>query len=169
MNNNVTIAVAQALAEASINALLFNFRGVGASEGNYSGGDEEQKDVMAALDWLQARPDVDSARLGLAGYSFGAGVAASVACSDKRVKALAMISPYFGGDLKISLKQCPASKLFITGSADSDVLPDEVANYAAEASEPKQLIFINGPDHFWGGYEKELASVVSQFFSESLR
>jgi alpha/beta superfamily hydrolase len=34
MNNNVTMAIAGALGELPLNALLFNFRGVGASGGN---------------------------------------------------------------------------------------------------------------------------------------
>ena len=42
MDNNVVLAVASALVEQSIAALMFNFRGVGRSRGNFGNGIDEQ-------------------------------------------------------------------------------------------------------------------------------
>ena len=166
MNNNVTLAIAEALSTIHVNTLLFNFRGVGTSQGNYGGGIEEQKDVEAALDWLEKQYGVDAGRLALAGYSFGAGVAFPVACRDERVKAIAMVSPYFEVSQEGLLSSCTKPKLFVTGTNDTIVLPAAVAGYAEVSAEPKQAFFINGPDHFWGGCEEEMTGIVVQFFRE---
>jgi uncharacterized protein len=165
MDNNVTRAIAGSLTGAGINAFLFNFRGVGASGGRYGGGIEERKDVLAALDWLQVRQGVDASRLGLAGYSFGAGVAFPVACSEDRVRGVALVSPYFEVAPGSLFETCLKPKLFVTGTCDRIVSPEDVAGYIASALEPKKAVFINGPDHFWAGYESEM-SAVADFFNE---
>lgn len=166
MNNNVTQAIAAALVKLSMNALLFNFRGVGASGGSYGGGKDEQKDIGAALDWLQKRPEVSARRLGLAGYSFGAGVAFPVACADERVKGIALVSPYFEDEQQSLLRNCVKPKLIMGGSDDQVVLADIVLLYGREAAEPKQVEIVKGPDHFWNGYEDEMAETVAGFFGD---
>src|SRR5438876_1190475 len=77
MENNVVVAIADGLVRDGIAALRFNFRGVGISEGTYDGGAGEQDDARAAIQY--ARSLVGISRVGLAGYSFGSGVAAAVA------------------------------------------------------------------------------------------
>ena len=168
MHNNVTYAIADALVAVSIAALLFNFRGVGRSQGEYSSGAEEQKDIAAALDWLRGREGVDSGRLGLAGYSFGAGVALPVGCADERVKGIALISPYFENSPLSMLRGCRKPKLIIGGSNDDGVLPADMETYGEEAAEPKKCEIIDGPDHFWGGYEGPMADKVAGFFKTTL-
>ncbi|MCX6008267.1 MAG: dienelactone hydrolase family protein [Chloroflexi bacterium] len=164
MNNNVTHAIAGALATVTINAFLFNFRGVGASGGSYGGGIHEQQDVIAALDWLQKRPDVNPEKFGLAGYSFGAGVVFPVACSDERVKGFALVSPYFEDAQESLLSGCTKPKLIMGGSEDQVVSADIVLRYGRQAAEPKQVEIIKGPDHFWNGYEDRISETVAGFF-----
>lgn len=164
MHNNVTLAIAEALARQGINTLLFNFRGVGGSQGSYGGGIAEQEDIKAALTFLQKELCSDSYLLGLAGYSFGAGVALPVACQDERVCAVALISPYIEDRRYDLLAGCTIPKLIVGGSRDDLVLPDEVRLYADKAAEPKEFKIIEGADHFWMGYERELTVEVSQFF-----
>ena len=79
MSNNIVFGVCQALALNEIAALRFNFRGVGKSGGEFGGGAAEQEDVRAALDLVLSTPNIDPERIGLAGYSFGGGVALAVA------------------------------------------------------------------------------------------
>ncbi len=164
MNNNVTYAIARALAKVTINAFLFNFRGVGTSDGSYGGGIHERQDVIAALDWLQKRPDVDPAKLGLAGYSFGAGVVFPVACSDERVQGVALVSPHFEDAPESLLRSCAKPKLIMGGSEDQVVPANTVLLYGSQAAEPKQVEIIKGPDHFWNGYEDNITEAVAGFF-----
>jgi len=168
MHNNVTYAIADALAKSGISALLFNFRGVGGSGGSYGGGIAEQEDVAAALNWLGSAKGVDVGRLGLAGYSFGAGVAFPVGCRDERVRAVALVSPYFETTPLSLLKSCLKPKLIMGGSEDDMVPAQEVESYGREAALPKKCEIIIGPDHFWGGYERAMAEKVAGFFKDIL-
>ena len=92
MWNNVVAAIFQVLPKYSVAAFRFNFRSVGNSEGYFGGGTDEQHDVRAALDFLISAPGIDSARIGLAGYSFGGGVVLPVAVQDARLGLLALVS-----------------------------------------------------------------------------
>src|SRR5258708_37052144 len=89
-----TKAVYQAtkgLVRAGCVVLRFNFRGVGASEGSFTGGPGEKEDFKAALDYMSARyPDL---HLWSAGFSFGSGVALESRAVDDRVEALIGIAP----------------------------------------------------------------------------
>lgn len=165
MQNNVTFALAAALVKENICALLFNFRGVGGSTGSFGGGTGEQEDVRAALDYLQTMKDVDQSRLGLAGYSFGGGVVLPVACSDRRVAAFALISPYSEGGTDEALKGCVKPKLIVGGGSDVLVTAAEVERYASIAAGPKRVEMVRGADHFWGGYEDEMARMAAEFFA----
>ena len=168
MHNNVTFALAEAIVTRGIASLLFNFRGVGRSEGQHGGGVAEQEDIMAALDWLQKQSAVAPLKLGLAGYSFGAAVALPVACRDQRVRAIALVSPYFDSSHEDLLKRCTLPKLMVNGGADSLVSPETVATYMNLAAEPKKQVQIEGADHLWGGYEDKMAAVVADFFADLL-
>lgn len=168
MHNNVTYAVAGAVVKSGIAALLFNFRGVGRSGGRHGGGSAEQQDILAALDWLKGHTGVDKERLGLAGYSFGGGVALPAACADERVKALALISPYFERPPAALLRDCRKPKLIMGGGSDGMVLPSALEQYCREAAEPKTFEMVKGADHFWGGYEGRMAEKVAGFFQDCL-
>lgn len=70
MRNPLVAAIARACAERAIYALRFNFRGVGASEGEWTGGPAEVDDLAAAV--AHARAAAPGLPLAVAGYSFGA-------------------------------------------------------------------------------------------------
>ena len=74
MHNNTVVAICQGLQAAGIAWLRFNFRGVGQSEGAYTDGVEEVRDVQGALAFMGDEPRLQGAPLGLAGHSFGARV-----------------------------------------------------------------------------------------------
>lgn len=68
--------------------IIFNFRGVGESEGNL---DIRGwcRDLTAVIDKAACLPGADTARMNLLGFSAGAAVSIIVAASDKRVAAVA--------------------------------------------------------------------------------
>jgi cephalosporin-C deacetylase len=51
-------------------------------------------DVMRGIDYLVSRPDIDAARIGLAGTSQGGGIALAVAALDARVKVVVAHVPF---------------------------------------------------------------------------
>ena len=73
MDNNVVYSLSEALTQASLASFKFNFRGVGGSQGGFSHHTGEQEDVKAAISFISTVKEVDSSRIGLAGYSAGAG------------------------------------------------------------------------------------------------
>ena len=164
MDNSVVQAAGSALVEKSIIAFMFNFRGVGGSQGSYGDGVAEQDDVTAAMDWLVSQPAVDSSMVGLVGYSFGAGVALPVACTDERVKAVALISLPPGASQVYQLKSCDKPKLMVCGTNDFVVPLEQAELMGREAAEPKQFELISGADHFWWGYEGVLKEKIGVFF-----
>lgn len=84
MFNPVVTALMQAAVSLGMPALRFNFRGTNGSEGNYQDGVGEQRDVIAAVNWLgghdvgNPHETTEGRTIVLAGYSFGADVALQV-------------------------------------------------------------------------------------------
>jgi uncharacterized protein len=70
-------------------ALRFDFRGCGMSEGRRGHilCFDQVADTKNALNWLVTRPEVDPARIGVIGHSFGAAVATYAAAVDERFAA----------------------------------------------------------------------------------
>lgn len=80
---------AEAFAQAGYVSLIFDYRGFGDSEGAKWRliPLEQVDDIVNALTWLEAQPEVDPARLGLWGTSFGGAHVPYVAGIDTRVRA----------------------------------------------------------------------------------
>jgi alpha/beta superfamily hydrolase len=74
MDNKVVHTLARAFVQCGWSAVRFNFRGVGASQGDHDDGRGEMDDMLAVVA-QQAAPGLP---LALGGFSFGAFVAASV-------------------------------------------------------------------------------------------
>ena len=90
MHNNVVKGLARIYHLAGYTTLRFNFRSVGASEGEYDNGNGEREDVKAALHYLSQR---GKKVLELAGYSFGSWVNALAITEVDTVSRMNMISP----------------------------------------------------------------------------
>lgn len=168
MDNNVVYSLSETLTQASLASLKFNFRGVGGSQGEFGQGIGEQEDVKAAISFISTVKEVDSKRIGLAGYSAGAGFALPVGLNDVRIKALAAVSPplsMFDFDF---LKGCPKPKLLISGSRDNFTPADQFLEFCQNLPAPKEYESIEGADHFWWGYESRLAAKVTAFFIKVL-
>jgi alpha/beta superfamily hydrolase len=168
MDNNVVHSLSEALTQASLISFKFNFRGVGGSQREFGQGIGEQEDVEAAISFITTAKEVDSKRIGLAGYSAGAGFAFPVGFKDDRIKALAAVSPplsMFDFDF---LKSCSKPKFLISGSRDNFTPADQFLEFCQNLPEPKEYESIEGADHFWWGYETRLAAKVTAFFTKVL-
>jgi alpha/beta superfamily hydrolase len=165
MENNVVMALVEALVSRGIAALRFNFRGVGRSTGAFDGGRGEARDTDAALALLAAHDDIDSKRVGLAGYSFGAMMA--TAAVDERVRALALVSPPAQRIDAERLNAITAPLLMVAGDRDP-ICPEDALRAAAALGERVELHVVRGADHGWWGHERELGEVTGAFFAQHL-
>ncbi len=165
MDNNVLLAICEALFRQSIAAFRFNFRGVGGSEGSFGEGIGERDDTRAAIDFVLSTPDVDTGRIGLAGYSFGAMVALEVALSDERVSMLALSCVPLGDDGWEKLEGYGKPKLYLIGDNDQMLPIEQFHQHTAGVAQPEQYQVIEGADHSMVGYEEELARRVAEFFA----
>ena len=84
-------AYAERFREAGFVTLVFDFRFLGASDGNPRGqiiSHEQQEDIRNAITWLSRLPEVDADRIGVWGTSYSGGHVLHLAAFDRRIKAV---------------------------------------------------------------------------------
>jgi len=166
MDNPLVVAVCRALARRGLWALRFNFRGVGASGGRHTGGPGEVEDAGEALLFLAGREGVTQGRLGLAGYSFGAGIGAQTAQQEGLVGALALLAPPPG--MLEGLHLPPIPILLLAGEADPIAPLPALQALARRLGPLCRVEAVPGADHFFWGREGEVAERCARFLAEHL-
>ncbi|MGH7863582.1 MAG: alpha/beta hydrolase [Candidatus Binataceae bacterium] len=161
MHNNVVEAVLDAMWTLGRATLRFNFRGVGASEGEHDEGRGEADDALAATGYLASEIGGAPQRITLAGYSFGAMVAMRAGLGAANVAevvavALAVATVDFSG-------AGTASKpvLLVSGDRDSYSPADKVRTLGAGLGKQARVHLVAGADHFFGGFEGELSAAIA--------
>ncbi len=161
MHNKVVFRIARGLRRAGLVVLRFNFRGVGRSEGVHAHLVGEVEDARSALQWLRGRyPKIGFA---LAGFSFGARVITQLGCALGDV-TFVMAAGFPAGSMSgfEYLETCRVPKVFIQSTHDQfGPRPAMEAAYAGFA-EPKRLIWVEAPDHFFAGALDELEENVRE-------
>lgn len=92
---------ARGLADAGVAVLLFDFRGVGFSDGEPRrelNSWAQARDYRAAVDFLRSTDGIDSAGVGIWGVSLSAGIASVVAAADPEIAAVVLLVPPFGDE-----------------------------------------------------------------------
>lgn len=133
-------ALATRLSAEGIGALTFDLRGHGDSsgslpaDGGYAG---FEQDVAAARRFVGTRPDAADRRVGLAGASLGAALAALEAAQSSTVSSVALLSAsteYRGLRIDAALKKYPGRVLLVYSDDDP---------YAQRSA--RDLIKLQGP------------------------
>lgn len=160
MDNNVVAAIVAAMQRRGYATLRFNFRGVGASEGEYDGGEGEAADALAAVTFLAAQAGIERDATVLAGYSFGAAIAMRAGLGDSRVARVIAVALPVAAMASGADGQAGKPVLVMSGDRDSyspiAALEAAVKALGARAS----LKIIAGADHFFAGYEAALAGAI---------
>ncbi len=161
MGNKVVTTIARTFNELGLPTFRFNFRGVGASEGEFDDGRGEVDDALAVV--AEGRRRWPSAALWLAGFSFGGVVALRAAVTAAQPPArLLTIAPaldrYFGEGLPVPLPPCPWS--LIQGDADEVIDPAAVLALAATVRPVPRTIVLPGVGHFFHGRLPDLRDAV---------
>ena len=169
MDSPVVTTAAGACQGQGLATLRFNFRGVGGSRGAWDEGRGEQDDVRAALAFLGQRLS-PTAALALAGYSFGASMAARVATGSDRLAGLALIAPPLAspGWQPLSAFHVEGPILLVAGRDDQYCPPDALAALGRMIP-AATLTVVDGTDHFFFTALEALASAVAGWASRIKR
>jgi alpha/beta superfamily hydrolase len=161
MYNNVVDAILAAMWQAGYATLRFNFRGVGASEGEHDGGPGEVDDAVAAMTYLLAQPGVRKEGAVMAGYSFGAMVAVSAGYERAEIaRIVAVALPLAMADARIP-EGASKPVLLVSGDRDSYSPVAGLQALKSKIGGSARLEIVAGADHFFGGREAELVRVIS--------
>ena len=146
MRSFVTSVLFAELPAAGYPCLRFNFRGVENSEGAYSEGDKEPRDVIAAIDAL--RELVPAAPIALVGWSFGADMALSVI--DPRVEGWIAIAPPLRFATAYAAATDPRPKHLVLAEHDEFRAPVDVQHVVSDWSATTVAV-VPGASHFFIG------------------
>jgi uncharacterized protein len=165
MNNRVIYRAAKGAVEAGFSALRFNFRGVGASSGQYGHGAGERKDAEALLRWLDGRyPNLP---LAFVGFSFGAWVGLSVATQHHSVRTLIGLGlPLTHYDFDFLVANDKPS-LYIVGTNDEFCPHEEMEALLLRLPATSSVAWVEGADHFFTGRIDAVQSHVRDFLRTS--
>ena len=165
MGDQVVATLASVYRELGVPVVRFNFRGVGASEGEHDKGQGEVDDLCAVAAW--ARQQSAGNHLLLAGYSFGSVVAAG---SDAalQIEHLTLVAPpvehyAFAPDGGF---RCPA--VVILGEQDELVDFQGTKTWAANLSSPVKVLGIAGASHFFHGQSTVLHDQLTPLLLQAL-
>ena len=163
MDNKVVQTLTRAFIQLGWRSVRFNFRGVGASEGAWDHGAGEVDDALAVIEAFRAIPFDPALPLVLAGFSFGAYVAAHAAArlpAEAKPQRLVLVGP---STQKQQLPAVPANTLVIHGETDDVVPLAATLAWARPLSLP--VVVFPGVGHFFHGQLGLLRSVVVQELS----
>ena len=137
LDNKVVQTLARAFVELGYEAWRPNFRGVGQTEGVHDEGRGELEDLEAVSNAIRTEKFI------LAGFSFGASLAAQLA---ERVKCewLVLVGV---GITRIMAPPVPAGTLVIHGENDDTVPLAAVLDWARPQELP--VVVVPGADHFF--------------------
>ncbi len=170
MNNRVVYAMFQAFVNMGFSVLRFNFRGVGNSQGEIDGtGTGELADAIIALDWLQ-NLDSEASVCWIAGYSFGAWIAAQLLMRRPEIKGFVFVTPSTDINSFDFLTPCPASGLIIQGGQDTIISESSVSMLAEQLSNHRYLRVeykvIPEADHVYSRHLKEMQDIITEIVPE---
>lgn len=166
MYNNVVDAIEAGYSAMGFTTLRFNFRGVGGSSGVYGEGEGETQDLIAAFQFLKGVCPAGS-HLALAGYSFGAWIAARavhllIDLSSVFLVALP-IAAYGAGSLSIF-----EGPLYLVAGSYDDIAPagDIRKLYEGLGGDNKHLKVIP-TSHFFESREGEIETYIRESLADA--
>jgi alpha/beta superfamily hydrolase len=166
LDNKVVFTLARACRDSELVAVRFNFRGVGDSAGIYGNGIGELDDAK----WLLGRihSELPDLPIILAGFSFGAAIAAQLAqeipCAGLLLSAPPV--PHYGMDHV----EAVTAPIILLQCDDDDVTESAITyRWFEQLSAPKKTLHTwPTGGHFFHGMLPELKYVAEKFLSDLL-
>lgn len=169
----------QKLVAEGIHVLTIDSRGFGESTTNASGKKVDPdrralKDVEGAVAFLKKQKNVDAARLGIIGASYGASNALMYASTNPAVRAICLLSPgvnYFNVlPTEDAIKSYGDRPLMSVASKEDRRSAEAVELYQSLKKENHVVIYLEGSEHGTGMFNNsdELFVQIINFFRKSL-
>ena len=159
MDNKVVQTLARAFVQCGWQAVRFNFRGVGASAGQYDEGRGELQDLLSVV--AQMAP---TGPLALAGFSFGAFVTSHAVAQLAGQRDLRQVVLVGTAASRFEVAPVPPElhdvTLTIHGEADDTVPLSAVMDWARPQSLP--VLVIPGGGHFFHGQLPLLKNLIAR-------
>ncbi len=158
MDNKVVQTLARAFVQCGWDAVRFNFRGVGASDGTYDEGRGELQDLLAVIDQAASA----GTPLALAGFSFGSFVTSHAIQALWASRAIEKIVLVGTAAARFTVAPLPPEShdraLVVHGEVDDTVPLAAVMDWARPQSLP--VTVVPGGGHFFHGQLPLLKSLV---------
>jgi alpha/beta superfamily hydrolase len=168
MHNKVVYHAMKALHSFGFPVLRFNFRGAGLSEGEHDHGRGEVEDVRTALRFLESefpQPVI------FCGFSFGAAIGLRAACVDSLLAGLISLGTPVAVEGRVYtykfLEGCHLPKLFVSGGRDQFSPRENLTQLVAMAPGPKDMVIIEGADHFFEGHLHEMQAAIRDWIARN--
>lgn len=159
MDNKVVQTLARAFVQLGYQAVRFNFRGVGASQGKWDEGRGELDDAMAVV---QAYRN-EALPFALAGFSFGGYVASHVAARLAATGTPARLVLVGAATSTFGVADAAPDTLVIHGEADDVVPLQATLDWARRQQLP--VVVLPGVGHYFHGQLTRLRDLVVQAWS----
>lgn len=163
MQDVLTVALAQSLAEAGMVALRFNFRGVGNSQGQSTDGRMEPLDLAGAIDAALTPRGVNPGKVCVIGHGFGGYIALLYAPFDPRIRTVIAISLPLYRAASGFPKAFERPKLFVTGEFDEICPFYKLEPFVEQQKGPKGIKVITGARHLMQGYEEATVNAIMKY------
>jgi dienelactone hydrolase len=167
-------AVATRLASEGIGALAIDLRGHGESPGSETDLGAMPQDLGAAKRHLAVRPDVIHSRIGIAGASLGANLAAIAAADDAAVASLVLLSPsldYRGVRMEAALRKYGKRPALLVAATDDAYAMRTVKDFAKGAGGIREVLMLDGAGHGTTMLSRapDLARQIVEWFHRTLQ
>ncbi|BBJ24057.1 alpha/beta hydrolase [Candidatus Nitrotoga sp. AM1P] len=156
MENKIVTTLAKTFTELGFAALRFNFRGVGASSGEFDNGNGEVDDALTVTRYALSK--YGDLPLILSGFSFGGYVQARAA-QQLSPWQLVLIAPAV---TRYAMPPVPPNTLLVHGELDEVVSLTDVMQWARPQRLP--IVVLPGAVHFFHGRLDQLKEIVRDNF-----
>lgn len=159
MHNKVVTTLAKAFQNLGLSTVRFNFRGVGASTGEFDAGNGELEDLLAVINWLRQKNS--SRAIWLAGFSFGAYIAAQAA-TQMHFDRLVLVAPPVVNFPMMTLPPIKSPWILVQGEKDEVVRAEDVFAWAKSREPEPTILRFPEAGHFFHGQLTELRTRVEE-------
>lgn len=166
MDNKVVTTAVRSYCELGIPAVRFNFRGVGATEGEHDEGNGEGDDLEVVAAW--ALQQAAAEKLLLCGFSFGSMVALQRHDRIAPTRHLALLAPPMGRFLQSPPTRFDCPLTLVVAEADEVVDAPATLRWQETIRSEHDLILLEGASHFFHGRLTELRERLQASITASL-